>query len=117
MQEVPVAAPPPPPAPVPVPSAVSPAPSPPPAIDVAAALQSAREKFGAEDYDGALLDYESVVQANAALNDVVADLSGYVKQDRYKQNAAMHRILGDGLMRQGRLQEALDTYRKALNLL
>jgi len=26
-------------------------------------------------------------------------------------------VLGDGLMRKGRLQDALDTYRKALNLL
>ena len=109
----------PPPAPMPVAAVVSPAPAPPPppAADVAAALASARSKFAANDVDGALADYESVVRANTQLDVIVSDLSDALKKDRFKQNASIHRVLGDGLMRLGRLQEALDTYRKALNLL
>ena len=43
--------------------------------------------------------------------------SGVLKKKDHKDNAAAHRVLGDALMRQGKLQEALNTYRRALNLL
>jgi predicted negative regulator of RcsB-dependent stress response len=67
--------------------------------------------------DNALQHYESIVRGNIALDAVVGDLSTLLKDETHKKNPAVHRILGDGLMRQGKLQEALDTYRKALNLL
>jgi hypothetical protein len=93
------------------------APPTPPAADVVAALASAREKFGAKDIDGALADYESVIRANAALAEVVKDLAGHIDKKEYKEHASIYRVLGDAYMRQGSLQQALDTYRKALNLL
>jgi hypothetical protein len=37
--------------------------------------------------------------------------------EKFKTTPAVYRVLGDGLMRQGKLQLALDTYRKALNQL
>jgi hypothetical protein len=101
----------PPPAPVPVPVPVRPAPP----ANIAAAFASARQKVSDGDLDGALADYESVVRAAANLNDVVDDLRSLMS--RHKDNPAVYRVLGDALMRNGNLQEALDTYRKALNLL
>jgi len=106
-QPIPQAAPPPAPA----------TPAPQPAADVREALASARSKFQNDDLEGALADYESVVRANAGLDDVINDLSAAIKKPPHKNAAPIYRVLGDGLMRKGRLQEALDTYRKALNLL
>ena len=114
----PTPAPTPAPAPQPEPVAQSPAPPVPVAdIDVVETLQSAKTKVEGGDVDGALQDYEAIVLANSELETVVDDLSKLVKQDAYKEKAPVHRVLGDGLMRLGRLQEALDTYRRALNLL
>jgi tetratricopeptide (TPR) repeat protein len=81
------------------------------------ALQAARQKIGAGDIDAALQDYEAVVRVNEKLDDVTTDLRKAVKDGPYKHTAGVHRVLGDALMRQGKLQDALDTYRKALNLL
>lgn len=105
---------------VPVPAAqVSPAPVPvgASAVDIAARLQSAREKVQAGDMEGALLNYESVIRANNALGSVEGDLQKLIQDKTHKENPAVYRVLGDCLMRQGKLQTALDTYRKALNLL
>jgi len=97
--------------------AASPAPVPVAAknIDVAATLQSARTHATSNDLDSSLPHYEMLIRANAALDDVAADLSKMV--EKFKTNPAVHRVLGDTLMRQGKLQAALDTYRKALNQL
>jgi tetratricopeptide (TPR) repeat protein len=95
----------------------SPAPVPASDIDADAVLQTARESVGQGDVTGGLMNYETIVRANAHLDAVVGDLSQLIRQEAHVQNAAAYRVLGDGLMRQGRLQEALDTYRKALNLL
>ncbi len=104
------------PAMVPVRSA-SPAPVPVAAqnIDVAATLQSARTHATSNDLDSSLPHYEMLIRANAALDDVVTDLGKLA--EKFKTNPAVHRVLGDTLMRQGKLQAALDTYRKALNQL
>jgi predicted negative regulator of RcsB-dependent stress response len=39
------------------------------------------------------------------------------ESENQKKNPAVYRVLGDGLMRQGKLQTALETYRKALKML
>jgi tetratricopeptide (TPR) repeat protein len=83
--------------------------------EAAAVLESARAKTRSGDLDSGLLDYERVIRANAALDQVVADLTQLAEQQ--KENPAVYRVLGDGLMRQGKLQAALDTYRRALNQL
>lgn len=91
--------------------------TPPPAADIAAAIKSAQEKVSAGNVDEALQDYESVVRANDGLDIVINDLQKLTKNDTHKKNPAVYRTLGDALMRQGDLQDALDTYRRALNLL
>lgn len=107
------------PAPIPAPAAVSPAPIVAAAanINVGEMLNEARSTFQAGQFDESVQAYEAVIRANAGLDAVVEDLSGYIKNDAHKSNPALYRVLGDGLMRQGKLQQALDTYRKALNLL
>jgi len=111
------AAPPPAPAPQPRPF-VSPVPVPAAAqIDVAATLNAARSKWSGGDVASSLQDYEAVIRANAQLDTVVTDLSKAIEDKAHKENPAIYRVLGDSLMRQGKLQAALDTYRRALNLL
>ncbi|MBZ0277009.1 MAG: hypothetical protein K8I60_12740, partial [Anaerolineae bacterium] len=111
----PVLAPKPAPAPAPRPASPAPVPAQSANIDVAATLGSARQKITGNDLDGGLGEYERLIRANAELPTVVGDLSRLVTQ--YKDNPAVYRVLGDGLMRQGQLQAALDIYRKALNQL
>lgn len=96
------------PQPAPVPAAAA-------SIDVEAVLSSARASARAGDVGAGLADYEKIIRANTALDAVVDDLARLVEQ--HAENPAVYRVLGDGLMRQGRLQAALDTYRKALNQL
>jgi tetratricopeptide (TPR) repeat protein len=86
-------------------------------IDVAAALHEARTKVQTGEIEVSLQSYEAVVRANQQLDEVVNDLSALLAQDVHKKNPTVYRVLGDGLMRQGNLQKALDTYRQALNLL
>lgn len=111
---------PPPPAPIvparPIPPPMSPVPVPASAqINVVEVLTNARRKLSAGDLDGGLADYEAVIRANAQLETVVADLAPVMQREA--KNPAIYRVMGDALMRQGKLQDALDTYRKALNLL
>ena len=87
-----------------------------PPVEVAAHLQQARQQL-TTNVEASLQHYEAVVRANIALNEVVQDLSGAVNDKTHKANPAVYRVLGDALMRQGKLQDALSTYRKALNLL
>ncbi len=109
--------------PAPKPATPAPKPSSSPApvyvgdVDAQAVLNSARAKMKMGAVEDSLQDYETVIRVNQNLGAVVEDLKTLVKEGPQKRNAAAHRVLGDGLMRQGRLQEALDTYRKALNLL
>jgi hypothetical protein len=103
---------------VPVPtSGYSPAPVPVVAtqIDAQETLNTARSKVTSNDIDGSLQSYELLIRANAELEAAVDDLTKLA--DKFKTIPAVFRVLGDGLMRQGKLQAALDTYRKALNQL
>lgn len=106
---------PPPAAPAPAYQPPAPAPAPAAALDLDAALTSARASASAGDVSAGLAAYEKIIRANTALETVVEDLTRLVEQ--HHENPAVYRVLGDGLMRQGRLQAALDTYRKALNQL
>lgn len=110
-------APPPPPArpaqPPPQPQAQPAAPPRPAAVN--ATVASARSRAQSGDIDGSLLEYEALIRASSDLDTVVADLSGLAEAQ--PNNPTVYRVLGDGLMRQGRLQDALDIYRQALNQL
>lgn len=83
--------------------------------EVRAALEAARDKEQSGDLEGSLSEYEQLIRMNIHVDVVVADLQQLVKS--YKSVPAVYRVLGDGLMRQGKLQAALDTYREALNQL
>ena len=78
-------------------------------------IERARDKEQSGDLEGALSEYEAMIRGNSALDAVVEELTQLVKS--YKTTPAVYRVLGDGLMRQGKLQAALNTYREALNQL
>ncbi len=92
-------------------------PSKPPPPGLAAAIYSARGKVEANDLRDALTDYETLLRTNAGLEWVISDMRGLIARDAFRQNPSVHRVLGDALMRQGRLDAALDVYRHALTLL
>ncbi len=84
-------------------------------IDASAILANARARAEANDLDACLSEYEQLVRASVELETVATDLTRLA--EKHRSNAAVYRVLGDSLMRQGKLQAALDTYRKALNQL
>jgi hypothetical protein len=92
-----------------------PAAAPRPVYQGSASLESARERQRSGDIAGSLQEYEALVAHSIDLEAVVEDLSGFVRIHR--ENPTAFRLLGDGYMRQGNLQQALDTYREALNYL
>ena len=83
--------------------------------DAKVALQQARDYARGDDLAGGLSLYEGLIRKSSALEDVVGDLESLIRI--HQNNPAVFRLLGDGLMRQGKLQQALDTYRQALNQL
>ncbi|MFN8372451.1 MAG: hypothetical protein U0694_06195 [Anaerolineae bacterium] len=68
-------------------------------------LNSARQKLGSGDIDGSLVDYETVVHVGANLPEVIEELRGAMS--RYKDHPAVYRVLGDALMRGGKLRKPL----------
>lgn len=78
-------------------------------------LETARTHAQSGNLDSSVASYEALIRANRELDQVVEDLTGLSKTHR--GNPAVYRVLGDGLMRQGKLQAALDIYREALNQL
>lgn len=82
-----------------------------------AGFKTARGKIAEGKMEEALGDYETLLRANIGLDLVVSDMQWLIKQARHRDNPAVHRVLGDALMRQGQLQQALDAYRHALKLL
>jgi hypothetical protein len=96
-------------------SPAAPAPRPAAVVGDGSSLAEARRLAQANDLMGSLAHYERLIRAQINLDDVVDDLSSLSRQHR--DNPLVFRLLGDGLMRQGKLQQALDTYRQALNQL
>ena len=97
------------------PAPVKPGKPPPPGLK--AAIFSARDKVKADKLAEALLDYETLLGTTAGLQWVVHDMRELIAQERYRDMPAVHRVLGDALMRQGHLNAALNVYRHALSLL
>ncbi len=106
------AAPAPPPAPAPAPPMPTPAPA--PAAPVGEGLPGARAAMAAGQVEGALTAYEALVSSHQSLDEVVADLGDYTSKGRMI-NPRAYRIIGDALMAQGKLNDALDMYRRALD--
>ena len=102
-------------APADQPPPIKPGKPPPPGLK--AAIFSARDKVKAENLADALLDYETLLGTTAGLQWVVHDMRALIAQEQYRDKPAVHRVLGDALMRQGYLNAALNVYRHALSLL
>ena len=83
--------------------------------DHAARLKLARQLHTERKLPACLAQYEALVLAEADLGTLETDLMQVVEQQPAVPQA--RRVLGDVLMRQGRLQEALETYRAALEQL
>jgi hypothetical protein len=98
----------------PPPPVVAPVLPPPPPPPTSGSLIEARNRYQSGDVGGSVAIYELLVRASQSLADVANDLATMARD---KKDPVIYRVLGDSLMRQGRLQEALNTYRDALNLL
>jgi tetratricopeptide (TPR) repeat protein len=71
--------------------------------------QTAREEG---DVDRAIQIYESLVTSGLNLDSVIADLDLAIRSS--PSNYMLHQVKGDAMMKDGRLQGALDAYRQAL---
>lgn len=83
--------------------------------DHATRLELARTLTRNKEYAACLGQYEAMIAAEAQLDAVEADLRALAKAKA--EMPQVRRVLGDAIMRQGRLQDALDTYRAALEQL
>jgi hypothetical protein len=122
-EPAPVAAPPrpapvPAPAPLPTPAPVAAAPAAPvsavSSAEADAKLKDARDQLANGETQKALSIYEGLVAGGQKLDDVVSDLADITKRQAVV-NPKVYRLIGDALTGQGKLQEGLDMYRKALD--
>jgi len=79
--------------------------------DYEAWLALARSLWQAGEQREALEAYTRVIRPGKFLESVVSDLEECVEQD---PDVSARRVLGDAYMKDGRLQDALDIYRRAL---
>jgi tetratricopeptide (TPR) repeat protein len=86
-----------------------------PPADVSEALAAARQAIEEGDRYVALAAYERVVESGEMLENVAGDLATLGQKGILTARA--NRILGDALFGLGRLQDALDAYRSALDQL
>jgi tetratricopeptide (TPR) repeat protein len=80
--------------------------------DPDARLAMARAALNAGDWSEALMIYETLVSSSELLESVIEDMQAGVR--RHADDAAGYQLLGDAFMKDGRLQDALKTYRMAL---
>jgi hypothetical protein len=80
--------------------------------DPAARLQMARAALNAGDWTEALVIYGTLVTSSELLDEVISNLEQGVKA--HPDDPAGYQLLGDACMRDGRLPDALRSYRTAL---
>jgi tetratricopeptide (TPR) repeat protein len=78
-------------------------------------LGSARNELSRSNLPGALQSYEKLIKKGRFLEEVIFDLRGAL--DRFPVEVSILQALGDAYMRANRLQDALDAYTKAEELL
>ncbi|HZD56158.1 MAG TPA: helix-hairpin-helix domain-containing protein, partial [Anaerolineales bacterium] len=78
-------------------------------------LNEAREAFAQGDLGTAIERYTHLIQGQQLLDEIVEDLLKAV--DRHPVEIGLYQALGDAYMRKDQLQEALDAYTKAEELL
>jgi len=83
--------------------------------DAAARLGLARALSTNQQVPASLDHYDVLIDTQQLLQDVLGDLTGLMSSQ--PENPRVRRLLGDAYMRLGRLQDALDAYRSALDQL
>lgn len=78
-------------------------------------LQKAREKMASGAIEEALADYEKLIEEKENIDEVIDDLSEATYD--HPMNVSIIKTLGDAYMSVDKLQEALDAYSKAEDLL
>ncbi len=83
--------------------------------DYASRLALARELWRAGDTEEALTHYTYLIQAQAETQEIIADLRQAAAE--HPQDVALLQALGDAYMAAGRVEQALESYNRALALL
>ncbi len=83
--------------------------------DPGARLSLARTAFSAGDWSDALMIYQTMVNSSEMLDSVIENLEAGVR--RHPDDPAGYQLLGDACMKDGRLGDALNAYRRALSRL
>ena len=78
-------------------------------------LAVARQRLAEGSFDSAIEVYAELIAGGRILTDIAADLEASVILN--PGHPELLRTLGDAYMRDNQLQRALDTYKKALQLL
>ncbi len=76
---------------------------------------TARQQLQARHYDEAVQVYSTLLESTPSVTPIITELEGVV--DSHPSQPLLRRLLGDAYMRNGQLQKALETYRKALDQL
>lgn len=88
-----------------------------PLSEAANVINQARASLKLGDVNAMLDSYDRLIRSEVALEEVEVDVERVTRDPVHKTNPAVLRVYGDVLLRRGKLQQALDTYRAALNLL
>jgi tetratricopeptide (TPR) repeat protein len=83
--------------------------------DISQVLVEAQGNLDSGDLDQALPKYSELIESHVYLEEIIQDLQNALF--RHPVNIALHETLGDAYARSNRLQDALDTYTKAEELL
>jgi len=78
-------------------------------------LAVARQLLQTRKYDEAINQYSGLLEQSASVSPLITELETVV--DSHPAQPLLRRLLGDAYMRNGQLQKALETYRKALDQL
>jgi tetratricopeptide (TPR) repeat protein len=106
---------PPPQTPPPAPAQPKPTPAAAPKVEDSAELEMARQSMSGGDLNSAIEQYAKLVKRGKNIETVVEDLNQALR--RHPVDVTLWQTLGDAYMRQDKLQEALDAYTKAEELL
>ncbi len=99
-------------APEPVLGQLPPTPEPELPPDAEERLSLARKVRDKGDIEGAIRIYDSLISSGAFLDKIIEDIQQSIKTS--PTNYLLYQVMGDAMMRDGRLQSALNAYREAL---